>query len=87
MPAYYLYILKCSDQTLYAGITTEPDRRIKEHNFSDLGARYTRSRRPIKLVYSKKFSNRSAASKEEFRIKKLPRVKKLEIISLSKKHK
>jgi putative endonuclease len=84
---YYLYILKCYDQTLYTGITTDLDRRIKEHNFSDLGARYTRSRRPVKLVYSKKFKNRSLATKEELRIKKLPPAKKLAIINLKKNKK
>jgi putative endonuclease len=64
---------------LYTGITTDPARRTAEHNFSKLGARYTRARRPVKLVYSKKFKNRSAAAKEESRIKKLPRSEKLEL--------
>jgi putative endonuclease len=77
---YYIYILKCSDNTLYTGITTDLERRIVEHNSSKLGARYTSSRRPVKLVYSKKFKNRSLASKEEARIKKLKRVEKLELI-------
>jgi putative endonuclease len=77
---YHFYILKCADGTLYAGITVDLLRRVREHNSSGLGAKYTRSRRPVKLVYSKKFSNRSAASKEESRIKKLSRQEKLEII-------
>ncbi|MFA6586225.1 MAG: GIY-YIG nuclease family protein [Candidatus Paceibacterota bacterium] len=77
---YYLYILKCADKTLYTGITTDLKRRIAEHNNSNLSARYTSSRRPVKLVYSKKFKNRSIASKEEARIKKLMRDKKLELI-------
>ena len=85
MSKYYLYIVKCSDQTLYTGITTDLDRRMKEHNSSGLGAKYTYSRRPVKLVYSKKYANRSLSSKEEARVKKLPRSKKLEIIRLSKK--
>jgi putative endonuclease len=55
-------------------------RRVIEHNTSGLGARYTRTRRPVKLVYSKKFRNRSMASKEESRIKKLSRKEKLELI-------
>ena len=50
---YYLYILKCSDGTLYTGITVDLKRRVGEHNTSKLGAKYTRSRRPVKLVYSK----------------------------------
>jgi len=84
MLKYYLYILKCHDSTLYTGITTDLERRIKEHNFSDLGARYTHVRRPVKLVYYKKFANRSLASKEEYRIKKLTRPKKLELINYFK---
>jgi len=78
---YHLYILKCADKTLYTGITVDLDRRIKEHNTSHLGARYTSSRRPVKLVYSKKFRNRSLASKEENRIKHLPRKDKLVLIN------
>jgi putative endonuclease len=77
---YYLYILKCSDKTLYTGITVDLERRIEEHNDSKLGAKYTRARRPVKLVYSKKFRNRSSVSKEENRIKHLSREKKLELI-------
>ena len=77
---YFLYILKCSDQTIYTGITTNIERRIKEHNNSKLGAKYTKVRRPVKLVYSKEFENRSFASIEEARIKKLSRVQKIEFI-------
>ena len=78
---YYVYVLKCADKTLYTGITTDLKRRFTEHNSSKLGARYTFSRRPVKIVYSKKFKNRSSASKEESRIKKLKRLKKLELFS------
>ena len=77
---YYLYILKCADKTLYTGITVDLERRIEEHNDSKLGAKYTRARRPVKLVYSKKFRNRSSASKEENRIKNLSREEKLGLI-------
>lgn len=77
---YYLYILKCADKTLYTGITVDLKRRIKEHNTSKLGAKYTSARRPVKLVYSKKFTNRSKAQKEESRIKKLSRAEKLKLI-------
>ena len=78
---YFLYILECSDQTLYTGITTNLDRRINEHNNSKLGAKYTKVRRPVKLVYSKEFINRSDASKEESRIKKLSHQKKLTLLT------
>ena len=77
---YYLYILKCADKTLYTGITVDLKRRTAEHNNSKLGAKYTRARRPVKLVYSKRFRNRSSASKEESRIKNLSREEKLELI-------
>ncbi|MFZ2193050.1 MAG: GIY-YIG nuclease family protein [Candidatus Moraniibacteriota bacterium] len=77
---YYLYILRCVDKTLYTGITTDLERRILEHNEKKLGAKYTASRRPVRLVYSKEFKSRSAASKEEMRIKKLKRVQKLDLI-------
>jgi putative endonuclease len=81
---YYLYILECADRTLYTGITTDLKRRIAEHNDRKLGAKYTSSRRPVKLVYSKKFATRSAASQAEARIKKLTKSQKLKLINLSK---
>ena len=77
---YYLYILKCADKTLYTGITTDLKRRLAEHNSTKLGAKYTSSRRPVKIVFSKKFKNRSAASREEARIKTLTRADKLRLI-------
>ncbi|MFA5188125.1 MAG: GIY-YIG nuclease family protein [Patescibacteria group bacterium] len=78
---YYLYILKCADKTLYTGITLDLARRIKEHNFSKLGAKYTRARRPVELVYSKKFRSRSTASRAEAKLKNLTRAEKLKIIA------
>ena len=77
---YYVYILKCADKTLYTGITTDINRRLIEHNSNKLGARYTSSRRPVKIIYSQKFKNRSIASKEEARIKKLKTSDKLKLI-------
>lgn len=73
---YFVYILECSDNTFYTGITTDLARRISEHNNSKLGAKYTKMRRPVKLVYSKEFTNRSEASIEEARIKKLSKIEK-----------
>jgi putative endonuclease len=78
---YFVYILQCKDSTLYTGITTNLERRVIEHNSSKLGAKYTRPRRPVKLVYSKRFSNRQKASKEEARIKQLKRIDKLKLIN------
>ncbi len=76
---YYLYILKCADTSFYTGITVDLERRLREHNFSILGAKYTRSRRPVKIVYSKKYRNRSTASMEELRIKALSREERREV--------
>lgn len=80
---YYLYILQCSDNTLYTGITTNLVRRVKEHNSSSLGAKYTRGRRPVVLIYSKKFRTRSAATVAESRTKKLSRIEKLSLAHVS----
>ena len=81
MKKYYLYILECIDQTLYTGITTDLKRRLAEHNSTNLGAKYTNGRRPVKLIYFKDFNNRSEATKEEFRIKKLSRLQKIALIN------
>jgi putative endonuclease len=78
---YYLYILECADGTLYTGITVDLERRVNEHNTSKLGAKYTHARRPVKLVYSKKFKDRSLASKAECGLKKLSRDEKIELIN------
>ncbi|MFA6520356.1 MAG: GIY-YIG nuclease family protein [Candidatus Paceibacterota bacterium] len=77
---YHLYILKCADGTFYTGITTDLKRRVEEHNSSNLGAKYTHGRRPVKMVYFKKFKNRSTASHEEARIKSLSRFDKLKLV-------
>ena len=78
---YYVYMVQCADSSLYTGITTELERRIKEHNESDKGAKYTKVRRPVYLVYSEKYPDRSTASKREYEIKKkMSREKKLKMI-------
>jgi putative endonuclease len=78
---YFVYILKCADGTLYTGISTELERRIKEHNSSNKGAKYTRVRRPVTLVYSEEYLDRSSASKREYEIKKkMSRSMKLKLI-------
>ena len=80
MKKWYVYIVECADGSLYTGITTSVQRRILEHNYSFKAAKYTRSRRPVRLVYRKEFANRSEASKEEARIKRLRRAQKKELI-------
>ncbi|MDA9129378.1 GIY-YIG nuclease family protein [Candidatus Gracilibacteria bacterium] len=78
---YHTYILKCSDNTLYTGISTDLKRRIREHNGEiSGGAKYTSNRQPVTLLYSEQFENRSDASKREHAIKKLSRNKKIELI-------
>ncbi len=80
---YYVYIVRCEDDTLYTGIATDLDRRIEEHNASDKGAKYTRVRRPVTLVYQEEHPDRSAASKREYEIKKkMNRKEKLQLIHL-----
>jgi putative endonuclease len=73
-------MLQCSDSTYYTGITTDLQRRVFEHNHSLKGAKYTRSRRPVVLVYSETHENKSSASKREYAIKKLSRIQKRQLI-------
>lgn len=76
-----VYILECADQTLYTGITLDKERRLDEHNQDNTkGAKYTKMRRPVKLVWHKEFSSRSKASKEEYRIKHLTKSEKHQLI-------
>ena len=77
MNMWYVYILECSDQSLYTGVTKDLERRVAEHNSSKLGAKYTRGRRPVKLVYAKKVKDKAKALEEEYRIKKLSRYEKM----------
>ena len=77
---WYVYILECSDGTLYTGITTNLDKRLKTHN-NGKGAKYTKTRLPVVLKASFEAEDRSSASKEEYRIKQLTRKEKLELIN------
>lgn len=78
--SYFVYILECNDKTLYTGITKDIKKRLDEHNTKDSGAKYTKARRPVKLLYHETASNRSIASKREYEIKKLSRAKKILLI-------
>ena len=71
----FTYILECSDGTLYTGWTTDLDRRVKAHN-AGKGAKYTKSRRPVKLVYFESFSTKQEAMRREWEIKQLKRQEK-----------
>ncbi|MGC8856241.1 MAG: GIY-YIG nuclease family protein [Anaerolineae bacterium] len=75
----YCYILECADGTYYTGWTTDPQRRLQAHN-AGRGARYTRSRRPVRLVYLEPFADRSSAMKRERAIKALSRHDKEQLI-------
>jgi putative endonuclease len=79
---WFCYILECSDGTLYTGITNDLEMRIKTHNLGK-GAKYTKTRLPVKLKWSKIAENRSEASKLEYKIKKLNRSQKLILFSES----
>lgn len=71
---WYVYILRCADRSLYTGITTDVARRLSEHNGERKGAaRYTRSRRPVRLVYQEVLPSRALAARREWEIKRLPR--------------
>ena len=78
MSGYYVYIVECSDGTLYTGITQNHARRIRDHNLGR-GASYTRSRRPVKLVYLEAYNLYNSARNRELAIKRYRRTKKLEL--------
>ena len=77
---YFTYIVRCSDGTLYTGYTTDLDKRMKAHN-SGRGAKYTRSRLPVELVYFEEFGSKEEAMSREWHIKRLSRPEKERLIS------
>ena len=81
---WFLYVVHCSDGTLYTGVTTDVSRRVHEHNAGSRGAKYTKARRPVRLVYCINFDNRASAQKAEHKFKKLTRMQKNEVISESR---
>ena len=80
MSDWFVYMLRCSDNSLYTGVTKDLDRRVGEHNNSKLGAKYTRARRPVELVYNELLASRSAAGKRECEIKALTKSEKEKLI-------
>lgn len=74
--SWYVYILECADSTYYTGITTDIDRRVAEHNEGPKGAKYTKARRPVQLIYTESVVDKSAASKREYAIRTLTRSQK-----------
>jgi putative endonuclease len=77
---YFVYIVKCADDTYYTGIAKDMQRRLEEHNTSPKGAKYTKARRPVTLVYKEICADRSGASKREHAIKRLKRVEKERLV-------
>jgi len=77
---WHVYILRCADGTLYTGITTDVARRVREHNGSPRGAAYTRARRPVRLVWHDRVTDRRAASAREYALKRLTRAAKERLV-------
>lgn len=80
MPPWFVYLLRCADKTLYCGITTDINRRLKQHN-AGTASKYTRARLPVSLAAFTEVENKSAALKLEILIKKLPRNKKINTLN------
>lgn len=79
---WFVYLLRCADNSLYAGITTDINRRLLEHNNSNkLGAKYTRVRRPVNLAYAESVINRQEASCREYQLKKLTKSAKEKLVT------
>lgn len=81
---HYTYIVECADGTYYTGYTTDIGRRVKEHN-QGIGAKYTRGRRPVTLLYYEEYSSKSKAMKREYEIKELKKSEKEKLIYTEKK--
>jgi putative endonuclease len=81
MSDWFVYILSCSDDTLYTGVTTDTVRRVHQHNHTKAGAAYTRARRPVELAFELACESRSHALKTEYAIKQLTRAQKLDLIA------
>ena len=78
---WFVYVVECSDSSLYCGITNNIEKRLDAHNTKSTGAKYTKTRRPVKLLRYWTYENKSIAAKEEYKFKKLSRTKKLELIN------
>jgi putative endonuclease len=79
-PAWFVYLVRCQDATLYCGIAKNLARRVAEHNSADKGAKYTRGRQPVQLVYAEEVASRAQATQREGRIKRMSRAEKMALI-------
>lgn len=77
---WYVYLVRCADNSLYAGIATDVERRVLEHNSDSHGAKYTRARRPVVLVYQEAVDSRSSALKREHAIRRLGKAEKEKLV-------
>tara|TARA_R110001592_G_scaffold70545_1_gene216043 strand:+ start:6096 stop:6377 length:282 start_codon:yes stop_codon:yes gene_type:complete len=78
---WYVYFLRCNDNSLYAGITTDINRRLHQHNHTKLGAKYTRAKRPVTLSFIETASDKSTASKREYQLRNLTKLQKERLVS------
>jgi putative endonuclease len=76
---HYVYVLECADGTFYTGYTTDPERRVREHDAGE-GAKYTRGRTPVELRHVERFGSRSAAMSREYELKQLSRAEKERLV-------
>lgn len=79
---HYVYLVRCADDSIYCGWTTDLKKRVRAHN-SGQGAKYTRSRRPVKLVYAEEFEEKQEALSREWHLKRLSRAEKLRLIEMA----
>ncbi|MEW6990249.1 GIY-YIG nuclease family protein [Colwelliaceae bacterium 6441] len=83
---WFVYLLRCADNSLYAGITTDIERRVREHNqCNKAGAKYTRVRRPVTLAYQESTLNRKTASQREYQLKQLTKQQKEQLVASYRK--
>lgn len=82
--AAFVYLLSCADGTLYCGWSTDPERRLRQHQ-AGTASRYTRTRLPVELVWSREFETRSEAMREEARIKRLPAAEKRRLLDRTRR--
>ncbi|HEX9801628.1 MAG TPA: GIY-YIG nuclease family protein [Gammaproteobacteria bacterium] len=78
--SWFVYIVRCADNTLYTGVARDVEKRLQQHNHGNAGAKYTRSRRPVELVYRECAANRSVAQQREYRIRRLSTAQKRQLI-------
>ncbi|WP_371743706.1 GIY-YIG nuclease family protein [Marinobacterium sp. xm-g-59] len=78
---WFVYVVRCSDKTLYTGVTTDPTRRLRQHNGELVGgAKYTRARRPVELIWHEQHADRSSATQREYAIKRMTLQQKTQLI-------